>query len=189
MSIELDGAVLRVSSSYGLKVGLPNYSSEDAHTSISVEVPVEGKDVGELVAQAVELERTLQDGVKMATINAVDQGFEITDDGIIRPVFNQQDIPNAAPKAAAPKAAPRSYAPFGGGGKAKGTTVTVDFGLGAQEYFDQRGKKASGEYKENAADFRSVKKNGERFHSVWLTGKDGTLNDEAVAALEAYGVD
>ena len=183
MSFEVDDGVLRVSASYGLKVpGDVPYSSEDAHYSFSVELPLTGGDLDKdaIIEQAKELAEWLDAGVKVQAFTALDTAF--TDkDGTLRPVVKVKDVPKSAPAA--------------GGRPASGNTsrrstnsdrkqITADFGLGEFTYLDNRDLKASGQFKPGAADFRSADKVQEgRYHSVWIRQKDGTPNDEVVNAL------
>ena len=67
--------------------------------------------------------------------------------------------------------------------------VYGDFGEGAQMYYDNRTKKASGQWKPNASDFSSVtpKADGQR-HSVWINGPQGNPNSAVAAAMQQYGI-
>ena len=160
--IETDGATLRVSSSFAMKVpGAVPYSSEDAHYSFSVEQPLEdGISLDELVAQAKDLASQLELGVKLSVFTSLDVAF--TDvDGTLRPVFDVAAVPVVAPQAA-----PRAQ----GGPTSSNTprvdrsadpTVQADFGKGQATYLDNRPKKKDGRFKPGAADFRSVENIGQ----------------------------
>lgn len=190
--IETDGAVLRVSSSYAIKVpGAVPYSSEDAHYSFSVEQPIEdGISLDDLIEQAKDLAGQLETGVKLSVFSSLDVAF--TDvDGTLRPVLDA-GVPTAQPKAAP---APRAQ-----GGPTSGNvprvdrsadpTVVADFGKGQTNYLDNRPKKAAGTFKPGAADFRSVDKiNDGKYHSVWITAQGGAVNQATVDAMAAAGIE
>lgn len=188
--IEIDGATLRVSAGYSLKVptNVP-YSMEDAHFSFSIEQPLEDEaSLEAVIEQARELSAALETGVKLQTFTALDVAFEDAD-GTLRPVITVPDVPTAAPKAAPFKA--------GGGRPASGNKggdrpeIQADLGFGTITYLDNRPLKTSGQFKSTAADFRSKDKlaaNGDRFHSVWVTDKNGNLNAEVAGALSSAGV-
>lgn len=189
--IETTDGTLRVSASFGLKKNEGNYQSSDAHFSFSYEQAVgDSESLDDLVAAAQDLAKALEDGVKLQAFAALDVSFREVD-GTLLPVFEVADVPTAAPKAKgrpasgnAPRSAPRAPQ------TTTRDTITVDFGLGTAEYLDNRPKKASGEFKPGAADFRSVEKirNG-GYHSVWIAQKGGKLNEDVVAVLEAAGIE
>lgn len=189
---EIDGKVLRVSFGYGLKANRGNYQSEDAHVSFSLEETIDAAATNdEIVRRATDIEQTLESGAKLLVYGALNLGFA-ENEGTLQPVFDVPDVPVAAPKKAASK--PNPYGGGGGQGDRQPSLiqsqpkVVVDFGEGAIEYFDTRGLKKSGQYKQTANDFRSVEKQGDRFHPVWLYGKDGTPNEKAIAAATAAGL-
>lgn len=188
--IETNGATLRVSASYGLKVpGAAPYSSEDAHYSFSLEQPVEdGVTLEDLASAARDLSEALTTGVKLMAFTELDVAFE-DKDGTLRPVITTNTVPTAAPPKqynSAPQGRPAS------GNKGTQTsaraTIQADLGNGMRGYLDNRGLKQTGEFKAGAADFRSVDKIDGRYHSVWIAQKDGTPNAEVVAALQGAGV-
>jgi hypothetical protein len=188
--IELDGATLRISASYGLKVpGAQPYSSEDAHYSFSIEQPLDdGLTLDQVIEQASDLASALETGVKLQGFSALSVAFEEVD-GTLRPVFETANIPTAAPKAAGRPASGNRAPQQRTAPTSDRATVTVDFGLGVNEYLDNRPLKAGGEFKAGAADFRSAEKIRDGgYHSVWLAQKGGGANQEVVAALAAAGI-
>lgn len=212
--LNMSEGTIRVSASYGVKLGKPDYSSEDAHTSFSLELPLpaDATDAASLARALVEVHALLKDGAKLATLNELDQGFYTTGDGILRPsVFGGEQIPVASAPVTAPvavAAAPveQAVAPVAVPTAAEVNPVTAqvepvaavaapagqvhaDFGEGAQLYYDNRTKKASGQWKPNASDFSSVtpKADGQR-HSVWIHGPQGNPNSAVAAAMQQYGI-
>ncbi len=190
----VDGTVLRISSSYGLKVpGAQPYSSEDAHYSFSVEAPIDSVDsLDGLIEAAQDLAQALTNGVKLQAFAELDVAFE-DKDGTLRPVLTVPDIPTAAPQASGrpasgnrPTQRPAQPAPT-----SDRATITADLGFGTLTYLDNRPLKADGSFKPGAADFRSADKvaaNGDKYHSVWIAQKGGAKNADVVAALEAAGI-
>ena len=214
ITIDWQAGTVRVSSSYSLKVKVgpaDGYNMEDAHTSFSYEIPIPAgvTDPATLASALVELHATIKDGVKLATMNELDVAFTTTGDGIVRPVITVPGIPVASPVPTAPAqpvveapvaqeqpiapAVPVTPAPpvAGGAPAVGGGTVVADFGFGELTYYDNRPKKAAGQYKPNAADFKSkdpvVANNGQQ-HAVWLTFPNGGANHEMVNAATAYGL-
>ncbi len=185
--IELDGATLRVSASYGIKVpGAQPYSSEDAHYSFSIEQPLDdGVVLDDLISSAADLSQALETGVKLQAFSSLDIAFEEAD-GTLRPVFTVPDVPTTAPKA--PAAKQQSYPRSSNKPTATRATIMADLGQGQLAYLDNRPLKATGEFKPGAADFRSVDKVDGRYHSVWIAQKDGTPNTQVVEALSAAGI-
>ncbi len=217
ITIDWQAGTVRVSSSYSLKVKVgpaDGYNMEDAHTSFSYEVPIPAgvTDPATLAATLVELHATIKDGVKLATMNELDVAFTTTGDGIVRPVITVPGIPVASPvptapttpqvepspvtieqQPVAPVAVPVTpTAPVAGGAPAVGGgTVMADFGFGELTYYDNRPKKAAGQYKPNAADFKSkdsIPQNNNQQHAVWLTFPNGGANHEMVNAATQYGL-
>ncbi len=215
IEIDWQAGTIRVSSSYALKVPLEgvDYAMEDAHTSFSYEVPIPAgvTDPATLASALVELHATIKDGVKLATMNELDVAFTTTGDGIVRPVITVPGIPVASPVPAAPAQPPvepsvtadqqpvapvvvpvTPTAPVAGGAPAVGGgTVVADFGFGELTYYDNRPKKLAGQYKPNAADFKSkdaVPANNGQPHAVWLSFPNGGANHEMVNAATAYGL-
>lgn len=215
IQIDWQAGTVRVSSSYALKLQVEGaeYGMEDAHTSFSYEIPIPAgvTDPATLASVLVELHATIKDGVKLATMNELDVAFTTTGDGIVRPVITVPGIPVASPAPAAPAtptveptvaqqpvapvapAAPA--APVAGGEPVApvvpGGTVVADFGFGELTYYDNRPKKAAGQYKPNAADFKSkdaVPANNGQQHAVWLTFPNGGVNHEMQNAATAYGL-
>jgi len=213
--IEFDwqAGTVRVSASYSLKVQLEgaDYGMEDEHTSFSFEVPIPAgvTDPATLATALVEMHATIKDGVKLATMNELDVAFTTTGDGIIRPVITVPGIPVASQVPAAPAqptveapvaqqpvapVAPVTPAPPVAGGVTPavgGGTVVADFGFGELVYYDNRPKKSAGQYKPNAADFKSkdpVPANNNQQHAVWLTFPNGGVNHEMQNAATAYGL-
>ena len=213
--LNLSEGTVRVSASYGVKIGKPDYSSEDAHTSFSLELPLpaDATDAASLARALVEVHAMLKDGAKLATLNELDQGFYTTGDGILRPsVFGGEQIPVASAPATPPSIVPvatvePAVAPVAAATAAELNPVTGqveaaapaaaapagqvygDFGKGAQNYYDNRAKKASGQWKPNASDFSSVNAlpDGQR-HSVWINGPQGNPNSAVAAAMTQYGI-
>jgi len=189
--IEFDGATLRVSAAYAIKVpGAVPYSSEDAHYSMSLEIPVDdGANLEAIAEQARSLAEQLTTGVKLMVFTELDVAFEDSD-GTLRPVLTTSNIPTAAPKASAAQTpAPQGRPASGNAPSSDRSKILADLGFGTIAYLDNRPKKASGDFKPGAADFRSADKVNEgRYHSVWIAQKDGTPNAEAVEALTAAGV-
>lgn len=212
--LDLSEGTIRVSASYGVKLGKPDYSSEDAHTSFSVELPLpaDASDLAGLTRALVEAHALLKDGAKLATLNELDQGFYTTGDGILRPsIFGGEQIPVASAPAPAPPvvaAAPVEQAvapvavptaaevnPITGAVEATPSVaapvgqVYGDFGKGVQMYYDNRAKKSSGQWKPNASDFSSVNAlpDGQR-HSVWINGPQGNPNSAVAAAMTQWGI-
>ncbi len=212
--LNLVEGTVRVSASYGVKLGKPDYSSEDAHTSFSLELPLPADvtEAGDLARALVEVHALLKDGAKLATLNELDQGFYTTGDGILRPsVFGGEQIPVASAPVTAPPvvaAAPveQAVAPVVPATAAELNPVTGaveatpavaapagqvygDFGKGVQMYYDNREKKSSGQWKPNASDFSSVnaQPDGQR-HSVWINGPQGNPNSAVAAAMTQWGI-
>lgn len=186
--IEYENGTLRVSAGYSLKVpGSADYSSEDAHASLSLEAQVDGDDVklSDVIEQAKLLYATLAQSAKIAVFAQLNVEFDTTDTGLLRPIIKGSA---PAPKRTAPatNSQPKQqqqYAP------PKADTsdlpiVTID----GVQYRDQRPLKADGTYKPGAADFKSVDKVNGRFAQLWLADKNGNQNAEVVAALERSGV-
>ncbi len=203
-----------------VKVGpADGYNMEDAHTSFSYEVPIPAgvTDPATLAATLVELHATIKDGVKLATMNELDVAFTTTGDGIVRPVITVPGIPVASPVPTAPVQPPveapvaqeQPVAPvvpvtpappvagglpterIGSGAPVVSGTVVADFGFGELVYYDNRPKKAAGQYKPNAADFKSkdsIPQNNNQQHAVWLSFPNGGANHEMVNAATAYGL-
>ena len=211
IEIDWQAGTVRVSSSYSLKIQLENvdFGMEDAHTSFSYEVPIPASvtDPATLAAALVELHATIKDGVKLATMNELDVAFNTTGDGIVRPVITVPGIPVASPVPTAPAtvpveapvtpqpvapAVPVATPPAAGGEPAVGGgTVVANFGFGELTYYDNRPKKAAGQYKPNAADFKSkdpVAGNNNQPHAVWLAFPNGGPNHEMVTAATQYGL-
>lgn len=208
--IDWQAGTVRVSASYALKVQLENvdFGMEDAHTSFSYEIPIPASvtDAATLALVLVDLHSTIKDGAKLATMSELDVAHLTTDDGVIRPVITVPGIPVAslvpaapaptvvesptqqpvAPAVPAVQAAPVVPATPAGGGN-----IIADFGFGELEYYDNRPKKVAGQYKPNAADFKSlhpVPGNNNQQHAVWLTFPNGGANQEMVNAAQAYGL-
>ena len=190
--IELDGATLRISATYGIKVpGAQPYSSEDAHYSFSIEQPVDdGVSLDQLIEEAQELAQSLESGVKLQAFSSLDVPFEDVD-GTLRPVLTVTQVPTSAPKAGG-RPASGNRAPQQQRAQAASSdrdTITIDFGLGVNEYLDNRPLKADGTFKAGAADFRSAEKIRDGgYHSVWIAQKGGAQNADVVAALTAAGI-
>ena len=194
--IETDGATLKVSAAYAIKIpGAVPYSSEDAHYSITLEQPVaDGIALDDLVESARELSAAMETGVKLQVFTSLDIAFEEAD-GTLRPVMTVNDVPTVAPKPsyAQPQGRPasgnKSSKPAATGDR---PTITADLGNGTIAYLDNRGLKDlgpdNGGFKAGAADFRSVDKIDGRFHSVWIAQKGGEPNTEVVEALQTAGV-
>lgn len=216
--IDWQAGTVRVSASYSHKhkVGGPDsYDMEDSHTSFGFEVPIPAgvEDAASLASMLVELHATIKDGVKLATLQELDVAHITTGDGVVLPITTVQEIPVVAPAPTAPASleappgqgensppavqpvAPQPVAPVvqpvQPAAAAGGGTIVADFGFGEVEYYDNRPKKAAGQYKPNAADFKSkdsLPANNNQQHAVWLTFPNGGANHEMQAAAQAYGL-
>lgn len=199
MGIKIEDGTLRVSAGYSLKVGLPNYSSMDAHAGYSLEIPVEGEEALVLV-EAQKLYDQLTNAAKLSTMATLGVDAEVDDDGVLQPKLG---APQAAPAAPAPFVAPKA-APYGGGGGYQsnggggGQTFAPKADLNAEPRFqadldgsgvttwiDLRGVKASGQFKPGAADFRDA---NDAKHQVWLADKQGNIKQSVAQQLQAVGV-
>ena len=190
MGIKIEDGTLKVSASYSLKEGLPNYSSHDAYAGYSIEIPVEGEEAAILV-EGQKLYDTLSNAAKLSVFATLNVAAEADADGILQPVLQAK----AAPAVAAP--APAAPAPQnnGGGGQyppskpAADTSNLPQFqadldGRGVDTWIDLRPLKDNGTYKQGAADFRS---NSDRKRQVWLKDKNGNVKQNVAQALQAAG--
>jgi len=189
MPTEITETTLRVSFSYGIKVNRGNFQSENANVSFSVEEPLTPLATNEdIVRRASDLESLLEGGVKLATFTSLNLAFS-EKDGVLSPVLDVSAIPVAA---AAPAQQRGGYSGGQNQAPSKISTapkVSADLGKGLIEYYDARPLKEAGEYKPNAADFRSVSKQGDgTFDSVWLYQKDGTPNTTEINLATAAGL-
>lgn len=174
--MNITDGILRISSSYGLKIpGSAPYSSEDEHVSISLEFPVEGE-VDAILDKALVQEKILNAAVKLAVFEQLGVEFTEQAEGVIKPIIKPGPVAPASGKA---QAAVAANVPQPGGGGQGGfgppkvdpkTIPTFSASLNGivVEVQDLRALKAAGVYKPNAADFR-VGKQG-----YWLTAKDGS---------------
>jgi hypothetical protein len=186
----------KISVAYGLtKPGEVPYSSENYRVALEIEDDFESIEAANFKAAE------LANDVKLAVITQAGLSAATDENGVLSPVF--QGRPAAAPVAtvtpitAAPSAAP-SEVPFSdpqydspapavpvqqqqGGGGGAGKNLTWD---GRPTYvFDNRGKKASGEYKPNAADFKvkfldvgDEAPDNVKYKSVWIVNQNKSVN-------------
>jgi hypothetical protein len=191
-NMEISGTVAKVSAGYSLKVpAAADYSSEDAHVSFGIEFDISGaEDLDTIVSQLEALEAQLHASAKLAVFAQLGTEFEAGPNGVMVPVIK------SAPKAAAPAARRPSGGGGGGGGtgrggfakpKAQGRELPVVV-LGGEAYYDQRVLKEDGTYKDGAADFKSVQKVNGQANQLWITGRDGSFNDDVVALLDEAGI-
>lgn len=193
-------ATLRVSVSYGMKVPVEGveYASQDAHISYSIEDEIPNNLTKEQQAkQAEDLRRTLESGVKLAVFSALDVGFQ-DDGGVLRPVVTVQEIPHRAappprPAPSAPQAAPQTGSDGSGGRDLPVVTFDYFRNGSAIQFYDQRPLKLSGKFNERAPDFLSVKEFKQRDGSmkpipIWITGRDGSINERTKELMDSAGV-
>jgi hypothetical protein len=192
MSIEFNGATLRVSAGYSLKVpAAAAYSSEDAHAGISVEAEVsEVENLDDLMKQAELLQADLYAAAKLTVYAQLGVDFTVDDTGAVRPKLEA-----SAPKATAAAVPQGGGAPRGGGGQGGQFKPPADRSnlpvvmLGGVAFYDQRPLIASGEFKPRAASFRSVQKGADgQYDNKWLTDKDGNPNADVVAMMQEAGI-
>lgn len=189
MTIENNGTTARVSAGYSVKIpGGAAYSSEDKHSSISVEFSIdEGMSFDDLIAQLETVEAKLDVVVKAHTYAALGMSYdESATTGALSPVWPAGT--------AAPAAAPSS-APFKGGGGGQPRTepkvqnadkpVVV---LDGVQWYDQRPLKADKRYAAGASDFKAVNKEGDAFPQMWLREKSGELDSATVAVLDRNSI-
>lgn len=190
--IKIEDGTLRVSAGYSLKVGLPNYSSKDAHAGYSIEVPVEGEEAA-VLAEAGRLYDQLTQAAKLSVLATLGVDADVDDDGVLQP---QLSGPQPAPAAAAP--APQA-APYGGGNGNGGApqqyrpkadisleprfVADLD-GQGSTTWIDLRAVKARGDFAAGAADFRDA---ANAKHQVWLRDKQGNVKQSVAEALQTAG--
>ena len=187
MSVEIDDLTIDVTASFGMKVGLPNYSGKDAHVSFAVKgqaVP-NGATTEQIIKAMYDLHDALIQGAKLAVFADLDHAYDPT---TMQPIATVSNIPVAAPPyAAAPiasAAAPRPQGQGGGGQQyaapkadlSKVPQLLMDFfGDGRMvAVYDQRALKADGTYSPKAPDFKTVEKfqgeNGKVDHQpLWLS--------------------
>jgi hypothetical protein len=185
---------VRISAAYGItKPGEVPYSSENIRIAIDIE-----DDMSQEAAETLLASLTQQ--VKIAVIAEAGLSASTDENGVISPVFTARSQGAATPAASTVEAqatvtpiteAPSAQAPApqaqGGGAKDMtwdGRPVVV---------YDNRGKKASGEYKPNAADFRlKFKDVGEeapddvKFKPVWINNTNGSVNQAGLALQQAF---
>lgn len=199
MGIKIEEGTLKVSAGYSLKVGLPNYSSKDAHASYALEVPVADMESEQALDVGGKLYDQLTNSAKLSVMATLGVDAEVDDDGVLQPSLG---VPQAAPAPAPAPAAPQA-APYGGGGGYNGggnngggfapkanldaePRFTADLdGKGVTTWIDLRGVKARGDFKPTAADFRDA---SNAKHQVWLTDKQGNVKASVAQALQAAGV-
>lgn len=200
-----DEAVIRVSGSYGLKTpGAVEYTSEDFHASISIEVPSSGE-MEQIEEEIFDLYSRLATNAKLAVFTQAGVEYEETADGVLAPKASSLQAMKAAqgggrtaPAAApAPQAqAPRpqqqqgagNYGPPKAGGRlAEMPRYPVSLPDGtAAILIDQRPLKQDGTYKPGAADFKVDAKGGASF---WVGKKDGSPNTDTVQWLASQGIE
>lgn len=199
MGIKIEEGTLKVSAGYSLKVGLPNYSSKDAHASYSIDVDVTDVESELAIDMGGKLYDQLTNAAKLSVMATLGLEAEVDDDGVLQPKLG---APQAAP---APAPAPVPYSgggsqsytnpnpqPSGNGGFAPKANLdaeprfTADLdGKGVTTWIDLRGVKQRGDFKPTAADFRDA---ANAKHQVWLTDKQGNVKASVAQALQAAGV-
>ena len=197
MSIELKDGVLTINAQYGITVNRGDYSSEKFSEGLTLAYAVDG-DATQALAEGQAQQATLAKLVKLAVIEELGLDAKVDDKGTFLADFGS--APKAAPVA---QAAPQA-APYGGGGQQFAPpkvskevvdaqpVITADLdGRGVTTYRDLRGLKAApgtaagpGQYSAKAADFRDL---ADPKHQVWLRDKQGNIQANVAAALEAIG--
>jgi hypothetical protein len=158
---------MKIESAYGLTVpGETPYSSQQARSAISIEMPVAGEgSVSEILSTLNNLQDQLDAALK--TNVCLSLGLNVTNnDGVLQPDWT--DVPTQAQRETT--SAPSSSS---GGGRSRSHTHTVILNGNQVEVEDLRPLKAAGKFKPTAPDFR-VEGNG-----VWLKGKNGQFNADA----------
>lgn len=203
MGIKIEDGTLKVSAGYSLKVGLPNYSSMDAHAGYSLEVDVTGEEA-QVLFEGQRLYDQLTNAAKLSCMATLGIDAEPDDDGVLQPVLGaaqpapvvQQAAVQQAPQAAPYNGGGGTY--NGGGGQGGGTfgppkadlnaeprfTADLD-GRGVTTWIDLRGVKERGLFKAGAADFRDT---ADSKHQVWLKDKQGNVKASVAEALQTAGV-
>jgi hypothetical protein len=202
-------ATLRVSASCGLKKPSdPSNTfagSVESHVSYALEDEYKGLSEAESLKKLSDLQKQLDNGVKLAVAAATDTGFVMDGDIVRLTPVTVPTIPHSAAPQSPGRAQQGTYGPPSGGRSQGGGSHRG--GGGAQQYappkvdpatlpilmlkyfndappvafYDCRGAKANGQYAPNAADFRSVDKftrqDGTKNQiPVWLADKDGNVN-------------
>lgn len=191
---------------YQLKVpGEADFSMKGTEIEITEEVP-EGTDTGEVAAHLISV-------TKLATFASLGVGFHEDADGVLQPVIEARDVPTFNPKGRSQRSQRTSGSNAAAGstsGVAAGATtaapkadrseldvVELDYFDNGEPiaFYDQRPLKADGTYKPNAADFASVDRfdlRGDgrtRSIPLWITGKDGDVNEDVVDLLSGAGLE
>lgn len=194
MPIELEDGTLRISVGYSIKKpGAAQYTSEDAHSGFSVEVPIPDdiKNTKELLDQAQQIQAELHTQAKLHAFAQLDLGYETTEGGVLVPVFDGASRTASAPRRQ-PQRQQQSQSSGGYNGqqrtpsKSAGRDLPTFFDANGVEWEDCRPLKDDGTFKPNAADFRSI--SGDRKQSKWLYSKSGDLNGATAEWLDAAGV-
>ncbi len=189
------GSKVTVSCHYGMKLGRPNYSSEDTSMSIAMEFISETDDEGEMLVTIGKIEDALMSAIKVAVCVELGVQTKVHDAGVLVPDLpsGATQVPQVVPTPVA-AIAPATAAPAASGGgdfgppKATKEQIAVlprinaDFGKGMATYIDQRPLKAQGIYSPKSPDFKNATDSND---SHWLTGSNGNPNPPVVAGLTA----
>lgn len=196
MPIQLQDGTLRVMSSYSLKTDSgEEYGSHSHSSSLSIEFDLSdmsADDVDAVIKFAESIEPQLAVSAKLAVFTQLGVEFAEGPSGVLLPKVGK-------PKASAPK---KTYARKGGGGggakaaerKPAANTddlprVTLTWKGDDVDFIDLRPLKESGRFSPKAADFRQDGVPAREATQLWITDKDGSVNDDVAAALEEAGVD
>lgn len=201
--IKIENGKLTVSATYGLTQNLGDFSSQKAAATYVFETDAEG-DTAALLNEAQGVYDQIVEAAKMSTMAHLGIEGEVDDSGVLQPKLVK---PITAPVAAAPAPAPQGgYVPqqpqqnsYGGGGGYQNKppidvsdcpvfTADLGDGSGVQNWVDLRPAKADGRYKAGAADFRTVNKVGPKKVQVWLKDRQGAINSNVAAALQAANI-
>lgn len=191
--IEFQDGTVRISAGASAKVNRGNYNMEDSHASISVEGGIpEDASLDDVIAEARGIYVKLETFAKLSV--AADLGLEVDVDNDGAVTFQFSSDEKAAPK---PKRSSGGSQRGGGqrsqrgssnrslGGQSRAKDMEI-VEIGGTDYYDVRPLKEDGTYKPNAADFQGVSKAD---GSLWLYGKDGSLNDDVVDLLSDAGIE
>ncbi len=191
---DTQGTKVVVTCHYGLKLGRPNYSSEDTSMSISMEfMSTEGG--AEMLTSAGKMEDAIMSALKVAVCTELGVETKVNDAGVLVPNLASAAVAPPVAVPTAPQAVPvatgqpqASGAGDFGPPKASKEQVAVlprfqaDFGKGLATYIDQRSLKAQGLYSAKAPDFKNATDNND-VH--WLVGPNGYPNMQVQTALAA----
>jgi hypothetical protein len=207
----------RINASYGMKVPSKDvpFASEDVHMSISLDVAVDPEESIEVTMDRITAQvAMLATEVKLSVFAQLQVEPKEVAEGILVPdlsAFKAAEKPatgkgggnssysgnrSNSGRGGAPASGGRPSSSGRQGARSGGssTRVTLSGSIGwngenvdGAEYYDNRPKKRSGDWKATAADFAPVDKDA-GLPSLWMS-KNGSPNEDVLDALEGAGIE